>query len=625
MLVSLNKVNFGYGGNTILKDVSFIISEGERVGLVGANGEGKTTLINLIVNRLIPDSGEITLKRGLRIGYLEQNGGYSCGNTVFEEMRQVFSEELSAVSKLELLSARLTSEKEGGAEYNRLSAAIDSLQKFIAARDCYDVEVKIRTVLNGMGFSEMYGRVIDSLSGGEKTRLKLARLLLESPDLLILDEPTNHLDMPTLYWLEDYLQSFGGAILVVSHDRYFLDRVAGRVLDLENKCVVSYAGNYSKYKVLKKEYYARLEKEYEALKEEREKLSKYVEKNIVRATTAKSAQSRVKKLEKLPLPEKPYTPPAPPRFRFLFDVASAKEALEILGADIVRGGKVLVRNCNLKVMRGDKLAVIGENGAGKSSLLKDIVSGGEGIRTGRNVKIAYYDQEGLILNPEATVLDELWGRHTGLSQTEARAELARCGLYEEDICKKTRELSGGERAKLALCIAVAERGNLLILDEPTNHLDLPALESLESALKSYEGTLVFVSHDRYFLSAVADRTAEIADGQLTVFDGGYAEFNRQKALENRPEKGAPSRRAEKPSAESYRSPKQRAEEERHKAEIKNLEREISALESREQEINAMLCDPAVTADYRASGALAEELNGIKLQLDALYKMYGEVL
>ncbi|MDE6075604.1 MAG: ATP-binding cassette domain-containing protein, partial [Clostridia bacterium] len=329
MLINFSSVGFGYGDNLIFSQVSFAVNEGERVGLVGENGAGKTTLIKLLLGELFPDEGEIIKKNGIRIGYLEQNGGYDSANTVYGEMREVFKEELAAVEKLAALSAELAACEYGGKEYSVLTQKIDALEKFVASRDCYNVDVKIKTVLGGMGFSEFFDRQIDTMSGGEKTRLKLARLLLESPDLLALDEPTNHLDVKTLYWLEDYLQSFKGAVFVVSHDRYFLDRITGKIAEIENKRLTAYSGNYSKYKILKAQAYERALKEYEKQQEEIKKLQTYVDKNIVRATTAKSAQSRVKQLERMDVLEKPFTPPGPPRFNFTFTQEPGKEVVNI--------------------------------------------------------------------------------------------------------------------------------------------------------------------------------------------------------------------------------------------------------------------------------------------------------
>ena len=630
MLVSVENASFSYGDNLIFKDVSFTIHEGERIGLIGANGEGKTTLIKLICREYSPDFGTVTLKSGAKIGYLEQNGGYSVSNTVFAEMLEVFKEELSAVDRLEKLSAKLALISPNEREYAVVSAQIENLNKFIASRDCYNAEVRIKTVLNGMGFADKYEQNIDTMSGGEKTRLKLARLLLEQPDMLILDEPTNHLDIATLYWLEDYLKTFKGAVLVVSHDRYFLDKVTERILEIENKKLLSFTGNYSKYKILKADYTQRLIKDYEAILEERAKLQDYVARNIVRATTAKSAQSRVKQLEKLEVPEKPYVPHRPPVYRFEYEARPYENVLSIDGLDLEIDGKRPISDGRLLVRRGEKVAVTGENGTGKSTLLKAIYRGGNRkIEMGRFVKLALYDQEGANLDGDNTVMAELWERHVGLTQTEIRSALARCGLFEEDMNKPVRALSGGERAKLALCILECERGNVLLLDEPTNHLDLPARESLEKALKEFDGTLIFVSHDRYFLNALADRTVEIAEGRLNSYDAGYDEYtelkrrDREEAARISAEEKLLKRREEKEV--HYRSKKERADEAKRKERIKSIEAKICALEEEENSLNLLLSDSEVAADYKRVNEILSSLQTIKLQLDQLYNEYESMI
>lgn len=629
MLVSSQDIAFSYGGNLIFSGVTCAINEGEKVALVGANGEGKTTFIKLILGQLTPDYGAINSKSGLRVGYLEQNGGLQSDNTVYGEMLNVFAEDFSAMERLSQLSRTLAECDPASHEYSVLAAKLESTQKLVAARDSYNAEVKIKRVLNGMGFENFYDNPVCTMSGGEKTRLKLVRLLLEEPELLILDEPTNHLDLGTLDWLEDYLKDFPGAVLIVSHDRYFLDRVCSRTFEIENKTLSTYPGNYSKYKILKAERYALALKEYEKQCEERRRLQTYVDKNIVRATTAKSAQSRVKQLERMEVLQKPYTPPAPPRFSFEYDNPPYERVLTIANLNLSVGGKQLISGGSLSVVRGQKLAVIGPNGAGKSTLLKYIIGGDSAVEVGRYVRFAFYDQENSNLDGQNTVLAELWERHVAYGQTEVRASLARCGLVPEDMDKKVCELSGGERAKLALCVFENERGNVLVMDEPTNHLDFPARESLESTLKKFDGTVIFVSHDRYFISAIADSVAAIEDGRLNVYQGGYEGYvsARQAALaaSRRAEDLAAQERYEHEKREGYRSRKERAAEVAKKARIKQLEADISAAEDEERRLNALLVSPEVLSDYKKSAEVAARLDGVRAKIEELYEQYGQYL
>lgn len=630
MLITFNSVNFSYIGAPILSDINFTLNEGERVGLIGENGAGKTTLLKLITGAIYPESGDIQKKNGATFGFLEQTGGLEAEGTVYSEMLLAVKPQLDAISRLAKLSEDLSAAGYGSAEYKQLSSKYEAVEKYIAAHECYNAEVRVKTVLGGMGFAGLYEQKISTMSGGEKTRLKLARLLLEEPDLLILDEPTNHLDIKTLFWLEEYLAAFRGAVLVVSHDRYFLDRVCSRTLEIENKKLFSYPGNYTKYKVLKAERLALEQKEYERQQEERVRLQDYVDRNIVRATTAKSALSRVNRLERMEILEKPYTPPAPPRFKFVFPVNTGELVLDIKNLDLSVGGKTLFNGGSLQLTRGKKLAVVGENGTGKSTLLKLIAGGGNyNCLLGRFVKIAYYDQENLNLNPENTVLAELWERHVSSSQTDVRARLARCGLVAEDMYKKVGELSGGERAKLALSVLEAEEGNVLLLDEPTNHLDLPARESLERALKEFGGTLIFVSHDRYFISALADCVAEIEGGKLNFVNGNYESFREEKrrqAKELAEKQAKEARQAYLESRrEGYRSKKERAAEAAQKARIKQIEEAISKNEEEEAALSEKLADPAVTADYREIERLCSRLDELKREQEELYIQYDKLI
>lgn len=629
MLVSAENMAFGFAGSPLLEKIDFTLSEGDRVGLIGPNGEGKTTLIRLILSELEPEDGRIFVKNGIRIGYLAQNGGYDSENTVFEEMKEIFAEDIRALDSLRETEKKIAAAEEGSDEYRALSGKYEALNKLIAARDSYRYEIRIRTVLNGMGFSEFYNQRISTMSGGEKTRLKLCRLLLEEPELLILDEPTNHLDIKTLFWLEEYLAAFRGAILTVSHDRYFLDKIVKEIYELENGRLCVFKGNYTKYKLLKAEKNARLLKEYEKKQEEIAHLQDYVDRNLVRATTAKSALSRVKKLEKMEVLEKPKLPPAPPRFSFSYAERPYERVLEVVALELKAGERTLLKDASFTVMRGEKCAVVGDNGTGKSTLVREIVRGkNPAVKAGRFVKIACYDQENANLNPENTVLGELWERHVLWEQTKVRNILAQVKLDAGDMDKKVKMLSGGERAKLALAVFECENGNFLILDEPTNHLDLPARESLEDALKAFDGTVLFVSHDRYFIQALAGKIVELADGKIAEFKGTYEEYNACKAAAKEAkeaEEKAALPAAPKPKDGGYRTKEERAAETKKRLRIKQLEEEISALESEESDINAQLALPEIAADYARLSERCKRLEEVKSALDNLYEEYETLI
>ena len=633
MLISADNLSFGFNGGSLLENVTFSLNEGDRVGLIGGNGEGKTTLIRLILGELDGENGTLFRKNGIRIGYLAQTGGYDSANTVFEEMRSIFTADIRAIESLRETEKKIAETDENSFEYRALAQKYESLNKQIAARDSYNFEVKIRTVLNGMGFENVYEQPICTMSGGEKTRLKLCRLLLEEPELLILDEPTNHLDMKTLFWLEDYLSSFKGALLTVSHDRYFLDKLVGFIYELENKKLSVFKGNYTKYKVLKAEKTARLIKEYEKQQEERAHMQEYVDRNLVRASTTKMAQSRRLALEKMELVEKPVLPPPPPRFVFTYADKPYERVLEVSDMRLTAGEKLLLENASFTLLRGEKCAVIGDNGTGKSTLVKEITQGrNPAVKLGRFVKIACYDQENANLDPNESVLGELWGRHVTWEQTKVRSILAQAGLVAEDMDKKVRMLSGGERAKLALAVFECEGGNFLILDEPTNHLDLAARESLESALKAFNGTLLFVSHDRYFIRALAGKIIEIENGAITEFTGDYDTFNAYKIAAKEKAKNETQRVPATPVSknseqkESYhRSKEERAADARRRTRIKKIEEEIFALETEDEEINASLSDPAVTSNFALLTEKCNRLEEIKNLLETLYNEYETLI
>ena len=621
MLISFENVCFAYRDVPILQDVSFSLHENESVGFIGGNGEGKTTLLRLLLNELTPDEGNIFRKNNLKIGYLPQNGGLESEGTVFSAMSEVFEEDRRLISRLEQAQAAFSRADEK--ERISLASELESLQRRIDARDSYHVEVRIRTVLNGMGFEEMYDQVVSTMSGGEKTRLKLCRLLLEEPELLILDEPTNHLDIKTLFWLEDYLTSYRGAMLIVSHDRYFLDRLTSRTLELERGKVLSFKGNYSKYKVLKEELLKQQWREYEKQQEEIAKLQDYIDRNLVRATTAKSALSRVNQLERMEKLEKPVPPPKPPRFVFEYDTQPYERVVEAHHFDLRIDGKLLIKDADFTLLRGEKCALTGENGTGKTTLLKYLLREGDGVQHAKFVRIGYYDQENADLDPEDRVLDAFWGKNSLMTQTDARKLLAQAGIEAEDVNKKVKELSGGLRAKLELALLESRRGNVLFLDEPTNHLDLPAREALEEALKRFDGTILFVSHDRRFIEAIANKIALIEDNALTLYSGSYREFLDGRSAEKKSALLKEKVEKEKTPVQGYRSKEDRARDAKRKQRTKEIEERLEVLEAEEASLNEELA--ARAADYTAVKEITEKLETLRSESDALYEEYETLI
>ena len=616
MLVTFDHVSFGYNNVPVVRDVCFAVHEKERIGFLGGNGEGKTTILKLLTGELSPDSGSVVKKSGLSVGYLEQTGGFTSDATVYGAMEELFEEDRQLIARLHETQEEMAHADEDGMRV--LSARAESLARRIAARDSYHYDVRIKTVLGGMGFGNTYSQKVNTMSGGERTKLKLCRLLLEEPELLVLDEPTNHLDTATLFWLEDHLASYKGALLVVSHDRYFLDRLTSRTLELENGVLTSYKGNYSKYRALREEKRKEEERLYEKQCEEIARLRDFVDRHIVRATSASAAQSRVKQLERMETLEKPKPPKRPPLYRFTFDEQPYECVLRADRFRLEADGKELLSDASFTLMRGQKCALLGDNGTGKSTLLKFLLSGDARVRTGRYVRIGYYDQENARLDPHERVLDAFWGTHRSLPQTEARALLARAGLFAEDMDKTVGELSGGLRAKLALAMLEAERANVLILDEPTNHLDLPARESLESALRAFTGTLLFVSHDRRFTEAVADSIVLIEDKKLLPFAQGYPAFlahRRQEAPKKQPE--------EKKSAEGYRSREERAREAQRRSRVRAIEEELAALEQKEAALREELA--ACARDYVRVQEITRTLKDLAERSEALYEEYGGLI
>lgn len=630
MLISCNGINKFYQDNHVLRSVSLTVENQDRIGLVGDNGCGKSTFLRILTEQELPDAFEhdepaIAKAPNLRIGYLAQNAGLDGSKTVREEMNDAFAHLRAAKETMQALEAKMEQGLTDAEtdEYARLSA-------YFEINDGYTTDVRIRTVLYGMGFGEdALPRTVAGFSGGEKTRLALCKLLLEAPDLLILDEPTNHLDFQTVGWLEDYLKSWRGALLIVSHDRFFLDRLCTSICELERGQMTRYKGSYTAFTKLRAESRERQQKEYEAQQREIAKLEDYVARNKVRASTAKAAKSREKQLEKMERIERPVTAAKTARLSFTYGVTPPLDLLEVKNIDLTVGKgtqqKTLMENISFTVRRGDKIGIIGENGAGKSTLLKvlrNILPHKGLVRWATGVRLGCFEQESESLNPYATVFDELHDRYPALSDFEVRSLLGQVRLTGENVFKETGVISGGERAKLCFAILMMEHGNVLLLDEPTNHLDLATKEILEQALADFDGTILFVSHDRYLLERLADTLFVMEDGALTPFKGKFSAYQEQIRRRTEAEQAAAAEEKQRKAAETqksnYRSKEQRAQEAKRRAEQKRIEQEMDALQQEQDSLQTSLTDETIAADY-------EKMQQICLRLEEIRRTQDDLL
>lgn len=642
MLLNVEHLYKYFNGQALLKDINFTVEDREAVGLIGINGCGKSTLLNIITGREGYDKtpeglGSVNIAGKASIGFLRQNSGLNSELTIGEEMKNAFAPLLETLDKMKVLEKKMAD----GGDIDSISHEYAELSSYFEARDGYRIDVKIKQVLNGMGFgSTPTDRVISTLSGGEKTRLALAKLLLEEPNLLILDEPTNHLDFETLMWLEDYLKGYKGAIIIVSHDRYFLNKVCTRICEIEQGRLTSYRGDYSSYLVQKKMNSERQLKEYEAQQKEIAKLEDYVAKNLVRASTSKMAKSRQHMLDRIERIDKPLMYTKPPKIKLEYDIEPTKDIVRVVDCPLVVGEgadkKELIKSLTMNVRRGEHVAIIGANGIGKTSILK-LIQGiipheGGNISWGGNVKISYFEQEHAILDPHKTVLEEIMDRYPRLSEQQARSVLGAVLLTGENVFKPISVLSGGERAKLCFAIMALNRGNVLVLDEPTNHLDLSTKEVLEDALAEFSGTIILVSHDRYLLNKVASRIIEIKHDEVNSYEGNFDAYSeavnaaRQLKMQSEAEiKRAEEEKAYKENkARQYRSKEQRAADAQKRNRIRELEKEIEDTEVLIFELENAISDPEIASDYSKMSEKCKELEEAKTALDQKMDEWAEL-
>ena len=642
MLLNVEHLYKYFNGQALLKDINFTVEDREAVGLIGINGCGKSTLLNIITGSEGYDKtpeglGSVNIAGKASIGFLRQNSGLNSELTIGEEMKNAFAPLLETLDKMKVLEKKMAD----GGDIDDISHEYAELSSYFEARDGYRIDVKIKQVLNGMGFgSTPTDRVISTLSGGEKTRLALAKLLLEEPNLLILDEPTNHLDFETLMWLEDYLKGYKGAIIIVSHDRYFLNKVCTRICEIEQGRLTSYRGDYSSYLVQKKMNSERQLKEYEAQQKEIAKLEDYVAKNLVRASTSKMAKSRQHMLDRIERIDKPLMYSKPPKIKLEYDIEPTKDIVRVVDCPLVVGEgadkKELIKSLTMNVRRGEHVAIIGANGIGKTSILK-LIQGiipheGGNISWGGNVKISYFEQEHAILDPRKTVLEEIMDRYPRLSEQQARSVLGAVLLTGENVFKPISVLSGGERAKLCFAIMALNRGNVLVLDEPTNHLGLNTKEVLEDALAEFGGTIILVSHDRYLLNKVASRIIEIKHDEVNSYEGNFDTYSeavnaaRQLKMQSEAEiKRAEEEKAYKENkARQYRSKEQRAADAQKRNRIRELEKEIEDTEVLIFELENAISDPEIASDYSKMSEKCKELEEAKTALDQKMDEWAEL-
>lgn len=631
IVLQVNQLYKSFITDEILSGVKLEVQHRDRVALVGRNGAGKSTLLKIIAGQLSYDSGEIIIPKDIRIGYLEQHAGIDSTLSIWDEMMTIFDSLRNQEQKLRQLEQQMADPQvyEDSERYARVMAEYDQLQHDFKDAGGYQYEADTRSVLHGMQFfPEDYTKPIRSLSGGQRTRLALAKLLLSKPDLLILDEPTNHLDIETLSWLESYLKGYEGAILIVSHDRYFLDQVVSIVYEVSRRKVAKYVGNYSAYLDEKAKNYERDLKMYERQMDEKAKLETFIQKNLARASTTKMAQSRRKVLEKTNWMDSPDGDEKSANFGFTIDRQSGNDVLSIDDLAIGFSDNEISKNISMRVFREDRIALVGPNGVGKSTLLKTIVKDIEArngdIRYGTNVQIGYYDQEQAKLHSNKSVLSELWDEWPLLNEKDIRSILGRFLFSGDDVAKTVNSLSGGEKARLALAKLMMQKSNFLVLDEPTNHLDLDSKEILENALIDYPGTLLFVSHDRYFINRIATKVIELSSTGSFEYLGDYDYYveKKQELEELAAMKAAETAKnitetVTQTKTTSMIDKDAKKRERQIRRTIEEIEKNMNSLDEAITTFEEQLCDPAIFSDHEKTLAIQSELNHVKEQHEAL--------
>ncbi len=620
--ISLSNICLEFGTDVILDKISFSLNEGDKLGIVGVNGAGKSTLFKIIYGEYTPTDGSVFISKDKTVGMLEQNTGLEGDSTVLDEMLLSFSDLIADEKRLEELQLAL----EKTPEDSVLISSYTSLADRFKRAGGYEFRSRCKGILKNLGFDERFHDLkISALSGGQKTRLALARQLITSPDILMLDEPTNHLDIETLAWLEDFLAGYKGTLLVISHDRFFLDKVTNKTLEIENTHGELYNGNYSRYVALKAENREIRERQYKNQQKEIARIEAYIEqqRRWNRERNIIAAESRQKALDRMVKIDRPENLPEKIRLSFTKSGESGNDVLTVKNLSKAFPDKPLFSDVSFLVKKRDHLFIAGPNGCGKSTLIKiiaDKLSQDSGsFEYGYNVTVGYYDQENQNLDPENTVLDELWNCYEGLTQTEIRSALALFLFKGDDIEKKVSVLSGGEKARLTLCKLILSRMNLLILDEPTNHLDINSREALENALSEFDGTIIAVSHDRYFISKLATRVLDLSSKPALDFMGSYEQYKAHMARASASE-SAPAQTVITDAKEQYLKAKEQASEQRKlKTRMKKNAEETAKLEAELEELTVKLADESIQADYVKVNELYTRQSEVEERLMELYE------
>lgn len=629
IILQANKIERSFAGEVLFDNISLQVDERDRIALVGKNGAGKSTLLKILVGEEEPTSGEINKKRDLSLSYLAQDSRFESSNTIYDEMLYVF-DDLRKTEK-SLRQMELAMGEKTGADLEKLMQDYDRLSEEFRQAGGFTYEADIRAILNGFKFDEsMWQMKIEELSGGQNTRLALAKMLLEKPNLLVLDEPTNHLDIETIAWLENYLVNYSGALLIVSHDRYFLDKVATITLDLTKHSLDRYVGNYSSFVEQKEQKLLTEAKNYEKQQKEIAALEDFVNRNLVRASTTKRAQSRRKQLEKMERLDKPEAGTKSAHMTFHSDKTSGNVVLTVEEAAVGYDDQILSEPINLDIRKMNAVAIVGPNGIGKSTLIKSIVGQipfikGE-ARFGANVEVGYYDQTQSKLTPHNSVLDELWNDFKLTPEVEIRNRLGAFLFSGDDVKKTVGMLSGGERARLLLAKLSMENNNFLILDEPTNHLDIDSKEVLENALIDFDGTLLFVSHDRYFINRVATQVLELSEEGSTLYLGDYDYYLEKKAeleaLAAAQAEDVPVSSTEEVTSNDYHLQKQ------NQKELRKITRRIEQLEAEMEELDQKIQDITETMHSTNDAAdlvqLQSDLDQLTVQQEAVMEEWAEL-